>query len=80
MAKTLKERFLAGEEIVFKIESLKSVLNIRALVKPDITYVDFGPADLALDIETHDHPTLKTVDDCRQFARIELAGVAVSIR
>ena len=61
----------------FKVESLKSVLNIRTLVKPCITYIDFGPADLMFDIETHDHPYLKTVDDCREFVLKELEGVNV---
>ena len=64
----------------FKIESLKAVLNIRSLVKPGITYVDYGPSDLAFDLETRNHPVLKTVDDCRQFVRKELAGFDVSIR
>ena len=61
----------------FKVESLKSVLNIRTLVKPGITYIDFGPADLQFDIESHDHPTLKTVKDCRGFMLKELEGVNV---
>lgn len=64
----------------FKIESLKSVLNIRSLVKPGITFVDYGPSDLAFDIETRDHPTFKTMDDCREFVRRELEGVNVTIR
>ena len=61
----------------FKVESLQSVLNIRTLVKPGITYIDFGPADLMFDIESHDHPTLKSVDDCREFMRQELEGIDV---
>ena len=61
----------------FKVESLKSVLNIRSLVKPGITYIDFGPADLSFDIESHDHPTLKSVSDCREFMLKELEGVNV---
>ena len=61
----------------FKVESLKSVLNIRALVKPEITYIDFGPADLMFDIETNDHPFLKSITDCREFVQRELEGVNV---
>ena len=61
----------------FKVESLKSVLNIRALVKPGITYIDFGPADLMFDIETNDHPFLKSITDCREFVQRELEGVNV---
>ena len=61
----------------FKVESLQSVLNIRTLVKPGITYIDFGPADLMFDIESHDHPTFKSVDDCREFMQQELEGIDV---
>ena len=61
----------------FKVESLKSVLNIRTLVKPGVTYIDFGPADLMFDIETKDHPFLKSIDDCREFIQKELEGVNV---
>ena len=61
----------------FKVESLKSVLNIRTLVKPGITYIDFGPADLMFDIETKNHPFLKSIDDCREFIQKELEGVNV---
>lgn len=63
----------------FKVESLKSVLNIRSLVKPGITYIDFGPSDLMFDIETHDHPYLKSVDDCREFVLKELEDVNVKV-
>ena len=63
----------------FKVESLKSVLNIRSLVKPGITYIDFGPSDLMFDIESHDHPYLKSVDDCREFVLKALGGVNVRV-
>jgi len=61
----------------FKVESLKSVLNIRTLVKPGITYIDLGPADLMFDMESKDHPHLKSVSDCREFISKELEGVNV---
>ena len=61
----------------FKVESLKSVLNIRALVKPGITYIDFGSADLMFDIETNDCPFLKSIKDCREFVQKELERVNV---
>ena len=61
----------------FKVESLQSVLNIRALVKPGITYIDIGGMDLMFDIESHDHPTLKSVEDCREFMQQELEGIDV---
>ena len=62
-----------------KVESLKSVLNIRTLVKPGITYIDFGPADLMFDMESQDHPYLKSVSDCREFISKELEDVNVRL-
>ena len=58
----------------FKIESVKAVLSIRALVKPGIDYVDFGPSDLRFDLEVQQHPWLRTVEDCRAFVERELEG------
>jgi hypothetical protein len=29
------------------------------------------------DIESHDHPTLKSVEDCREFMQQELEGIDV---
>ncbi|MCY4570335.1 MAG: hypothetical protein OXD49_18765 [Candidatus Poribacteria bacterium] len=46
-------------------------------MKPGITYIDFGPADLMFDIETKDHPFLKSIDDCREFMQKELEGINV---
>ncbi len=63
----------------FKVESIKSVLNIRTLAKPGITYIDFGPADLMFNIETHNHPTLNSISDCRAFINKELEGVNVRV-
>ncbi len=63
----------------FKIESIKSVVNIRDLVKPGIDYVDFGPADLSFDMETCPHPNLKTLSDCREHVKRELAGRDVRV-
>lgn len=63
----------------FKIESIKAVLTIRELVRPGVDYVDFGPADLAFDLETHPHPHLKTVEDCRTFVKKELEDVDVRL-
>ena len=63
----------------FKIESIQAVLNIRALVQPGITYVDYGPADLSFSLETEQHPRLKTVEDCQAFVAAELAGSHVRI-
>lgn len=63
----------------FKIESIKAVLNVHALAKPGIDYVDFGPADLQFDLETKSHPWLKTIEDCRAFVEKELEGGHVRI-
>lgn len=63
----------------FKIESVQAVLNIRQLVIPGVDYVDFGPADLSFDLETHPHPHLNTVEDCKAFVFDALKGVDVRI-
>ena len=63
----------------FKIESIKTVLNIRDLAKLGIDYVDFGPEDLSFDLETKGHPHLKSVADCRAFVIRELEGTGVRV-
>ena len=63
----------------FKIESIKAVLSVRALAKPGIDYVDYGPEDLKFDLETKAHPWLKTIEDCRAFVERELEGSHVRI-
>jgi 2-keto-3-deoxy-L-rhamnonate aldolase RhmA len=62
-----------------KIESIKAVLAVRELAQPGVDYLDFGPADLSFDIETHPHPHLKTVEDCITFVKRELTGVDIRI-
>ncbi|MEO2005638.1 MAG: aldolase/citrate lyase family protein [Candidatus Poribacteria bacterium] len=63
----------------FKIESIKAVVSIRNLVKPGIDYVDFGGSDLAFDLETNPHPLLKTLEDCREHVKRELADIPVKV-
>jgi 2-keto-3-deoxy-L-rhamnonate aldolase RhmA len=63
----------------FKIESVQAVLNVRALVQPGITYVDYGPSDLSFSLETEQHPRLQSIEDCRAFVAAELAGSHVRI-
>ena len=62
-----------------KIESIKAVINVRALAKPGIDYVDFGPADLSFDLECNPHPHLKTIQDCREHVKRELEDSHVRI-
>jgi 4-hydroxy-2-oxoheptanedioate aldolase len=62
-----------------KIESVKAVLNVSQLAKPGLTYLDFGPADLAFSLEQSAHPLLKTLEDCKAFVQQELAGSHVRI-
>jgi 4-hydroxy-2-oxoheptanedioate aldolase len=62
-----------------KIESVRAVLTVRELIIPGIDYADFGPSDLAFDLETQTHPHLKTVEDCVAFVARELEGVDVRL-
>jgi 2-keto-3-deoxy-L-rhamnonate aldolase RhmA len=62
-----------------KIESIRAVLNVRALVKPGLDYLDFGPSDLQFDLERSPHPRLKTLEDCVAHVKRELEGIDVRI-
>ena len=62
-----------------KIESIKAVLNVRELAKPGVDYLDFGPQDLLFDLESQQHPYLKTIQDCVEHVKKELAGSHIRI-
>jgi hypothetical protein len=55
------------------------VLNVSQLALPGLDYLDFGPVDLSFSLENSTHPRLKTLEDCREFVRAELAGSHVRI-
>ena len=62
-----------------KIESIKAVVNVRELAKPEVDYLDFGPSDLQFDLECNPHPRLKTVQACIEHVRMELVDSHIRI-
>jgi len=62
-----------------KIESIKAVINVRELAKPGVDYLDFGGQDLLFDLESKQHPHLKTIQDCVEHVKKELEGSHIRI-
>ena len=66
--------------LCFQFESVKAIINARKLVKPGVDWISFGPSDLEFDLERHSHSPFKTLDDCVQYVKEQLAGRQVCIR
>jgi 4-hydroxy-2-oxoheptanedioate aldolase len=66
--------------LAIKIESLRAVLNVRALANPLLTFMDYGGMDLRFSLETTPHPHLKTYEDCRAFVEKELEDVEIRVK
>jgi len=62
-----------------KIESIKAVISVRELVKPGIDYLDFGGQDLLFDLDSKQHPHLKTIQDCIGHVNGELKDSHIRI-
>ena len=66
--------------LILQLESVNAVTNARKLAKPGIDMFAFGANDLNFSLESYpDHP-LKTVDDCIDHVREQMAGTRVNVR
>ncbi|MDP6666795.1 MAG: aldolase/citrate lyase family protein [Dehalococcoidia bacterium] len=65
--------------LAIKIESLKAVLNVRTLVSPLLTFMDYGGMDLRFSLETTPHPELRSFEDCKEFVKKELTDIDIRI-
>jgi len=65
-----------------QIESVDAVTNARALAKPGVDCLSFGPADLSFSMEAHPHHPFQSVDDCVRHVVEQLrdSDVAVCFR
>tara|TARA_B100001245_G_C22783519_1_gene378242 strand:- start:530 stop:796 length:267 start_codon:yes stop_codon:yes gene_type:complete len=61
------------------METLAAVTNARALAKPGIDCLTWGPADLSFDMEAHPQHPFQTVDDCLRHVLQQLEGTSVQI-
>jgi 2-keto-3-deoxy-L-rhamnonate aldolase RhmA len=50
-----------------QIESIAAVENARALARPGIDYLAFGPNDLQFDLDRHPEYRFRTADECTQY-------------
>jgi 2-keto-3-deoxy-L-rhamnonate aldolase RhmA len=62
-----------------QLESVEAIDGARALAKPGLDYVAFGPNDLMYSLEGHPHYPLRTVDDCMRNVARQLEGTGVRL-
>lgn len=62
-----------------QVESVETVINIRALAKPGVQVVTFGPNDLSFSLEDHPEFPLPSIDDCMRNVAAQLAGTDVRL-
>lgn len=62
-----------------QLESIRAIENARALAKPGVDYVAFGPSDLSFDLEAHPEYRLRTVDDCMRHVAEQLRGTGTRL-
>ena len=62
-----------------QIESIAAVENARALAKPGIDYLAFGPNDLTFDLERHPEYRFRTADDCTRYVGEQVKGSGIRL-
>ncbi|MDP8922760.1 MAG: aldolase/citrate lyase family protein [Chloroflexota bacterium] len=62
-----------------QIESIEAVENARALAKPGIDYLAFGPNDLTFDLQRHPEYRFRTADDCMQYVADQVRGSGIRL-
>ena len=62
-----------------QIESIQAVENARALAKPGIDYLAFGPNDLTFDLERHPEYRFRTADDCTRYVAEQVKGSGIRL-
>ena len=65
--------------LAIQVESVEAVTNIRALAKPGVGVVTFGPNDLSFSLEAHPEYPLQTVDDCMRNVADQLRGTDIRL-
>jgi 4-hydroxy-2-oxoheptanedioate aldolase len=62
-----------------QLESIAAIENARALAKPGVDYVAFGPSDLSFDLERNPEYRFRTTDDCTRYVAEQLQGSSVRL-
>lgn len=62
-----------------QIESIAAVENARALAKPGLDYLAFGPSDLTFDLERHPEYRFRNADDCTRYVAAQVQGTGIRL-
>jgi 2-keto-3-deoxy-L-rhamnonate aldolase RhmA len=64
-----------------QIESIEAVENARALARPGVDYLAFGPNDLTFDLRRHPEYRFKTADECTRyvFEQVKDSGIRLGM-
>ncbi|MCC6174876.1 MAG: hypothetical protein IT305_06200 [Chloroflexi bacterium] len=62
-----------------QLESCRAIDNARALAKPGVDYLAFGPNDLGFDLARHPEYRLKTVDECMLDVAAQVKGTGTRL-
>lgn len=65
--------------LAMQLESVQAISNARALAKPGVDYLAFGPNDLTFNLEGHPQFPLRTVDDCMRNVAEQLQGTGIRL-
>jgi 2-keto-3-deoxy-L-rhamnonate aldolase RhmA len=65
--------------LAVQIESIAAVENARALAKPGVDYLAFGPSDLGFDLRRHPEHRLRTTDECTRYVAEQVRGTGVRL-
>jgi 2-keto-3-deoxy-L-rhamnonate aldolase RhmA len=62
-----------------QVESVEAVTNAHKLIRAGVDCISFGPTDLGFSLDSHPNHSLKTVDDCIDYAVKSLEGTGVAV-
>jgi 2-keto-3-deoxy-L-rhamnonate aldolase RhmA len=65
--------------LAVQIESIAAVENARALAKPGVDYLAFGPSDLTFDLARHPEYRFRTADDCTRYVAEQVRGTGIRL-
>ncbi len=65
--------------LAIQLESVEAIDNARALARPGIDYVAFGPSDLSFSLEGHPEYPRRTVDECMRYVAEQLDGSGIRL-
>ena len=65
--------------LAVQLESITAVESARALAKPGVDYLAFGPSDLTFDLARHPEYRFRTADDCTRYVAEQVRGTGIRL-